>query len=295
MSGAAIWLVLLAAAVHSSWNALAKRAHDQFLFLWTSVAFAGALFSPAVLWAAWKGQIATAGWGYVAGTGAIHAVYFFTLGRAYRAGDLSLVYPIARGLGIALVPVAGLSLLGESVSALGAAGIVLVVAGAAALGLVGRRAEASVEPRAKGNLLGTPRARAILWAVGNGITIAAYSLVDARGVRHLPPPAYISLLGLGCSLLLTPLVLLQRRALAEEWRRSWRTILLASTLNLTSYLLVLFAFRLAKTAYVVAARELSIVISTLVGVWLLREGRVGARIAGALVILSGVTCVVLAR
>ncbi len=284
MPGAALGLVLLAAAVHTGWNALAKRGRDQFLFLWSSVALAGLLFSPAVLLGAWRGELGREGWGYVAATGLIHAVYFFTLGRAYRYGDLSLVYPIARGLGIALTPIVGAFLLGESVSGLGALGIGLVVAGAAGLGLVGGARGDPARPR-----------RAVPWAVGNGVTIAAYSLCDARGVRAFAPAAYVSLLGLGCSLLLLPVVLRRARALAEEWRHGGRTIVLASTLNLSSYLLVLHAFRLAKTAYVVAARELSIVLSTLIGVLVLREGRAAQRLLAALVILSGVTCVVLAR
>lgn len=102
-------------------------------------------------------------------------------------------------------------------------------------------------------------------------------------------------MGLGMSLLLVPAVWARRRALSEEWRTNWRAILAASTMNLTSYLLVLFAFTLSKASYVVAARELSIVLSVLIGrVWF-GEGRLGPRLAGAAVILAGVVCVALAR
>lgn len=284
MSSTALGLVLLAAAVHAGWNALAKRAREQFLFLWSTVGLAGLLFSPGVLWAAARGELGSGGWPFVAATGAIHAVYFFTLGRAYRYGDLSLVYPIARGLGIALVPVVSAPLLGEGVSLLGGVGIGLVVAGAAVLGLSGGVRGERAHTRSS-----------LPWAIANGLTIAAYSLVDARGVRHVPPVAYVSLLGLGCALLLAPVALARREALVDEWRRCRRTIPIAATLNLTSYLLVLFAFRLAKTAYVVAARELSIVLSTILGVWLFGEGRASVRLPAALVILAGVTCVVAAR
>jgi len=92
-----------------------------------------------------------------------------------------------------------------------------------------------------------------------------------------------------------PAVWRRRRALVEEWRANWRAILAASTLNLTSYLLVLFAFRLSKAGYVVAARELSIVLSVAIGRWWLGEAQLGARLAGAAVILAGVLCVALAR
>ena len=133
------------------------------------------------------------------------------------------------------------------------------------------------------------------WALLTGVTIAAYSLVDKAGVRHLDPVPYIALLGLGMSALLAPVVLADRATLAREWKANWRTILVASTMNLTSYLLVLFAFRLSKVGYVVAARELSILFSAFLGTFWLGEGRLGPRLAGAAVVLAGVVCVALAR
>jgi len=106
---------------------------------------------------------------------------------------------------------------------------------------------------------------------------------------------YIALMGLGLSAILSPIVLANRAALVVEWRRRWRTILVASAMNLTSYLLVLFAFRLSKVGYVVASRELSILFSAFIGSLWLGEGRLGARLAGASVVLAGVICVAAAR
>src|SRR5262249_62405954 len=102
------------------------------------------------------------------------------------------------------------------------------------------------------------------WAVATGVTIASYSLVDKVGVTQLHPLPYLALMGAGISLLLLPSVR-RTAALRDEWRINWPTILVAACLNLTSYLLVLFAFRLSKAAYVVAARETSIVFSVLIG------------------------------
>jgi drug/metabolite transporter (DMT)-like permease len=102
-------------------------------------------------------------------------------------------------------------------------------------------------------------------------------------------------MGVGISLLLAPFVLRRRANLVREWRVNGRAIAVASTLNLTSYLLVLFAFRLSKAGYVVAARETSIVLSVLIGAVLLREGHLGPRLAGAAVVLGGVACVAFAR
>jgi drug/metabolite transporter (DMT)-like permease len=114
-------------------------------------------------------------------------------------------------------------------------------------------------------------------------------------VARLHPLPYIAIMGVGMSLLLAPAVWTRRRALRAEWRGNWRSIVVASTMNLTSYLLVLFAFTRSKAGYVVAARELSIVLSVLIGRWWLDEPQVGGRLVASAVILGGVVCVALAR
>jgi uncharacterized membrane protein len=223
---------------------------------------------------------------------ALHAVYFYALGRAYGAGDLSLVYPVARGLGVALVPLLAFLFLGERLSLLGAAGIALVVLGIAAMHARGGRPAGAPAP-ASGGPAG--RATGLRWAILTGLTIAAYSVVDKAGVARIHPLAYISAMGGGMTLLLAPLVLRRRASLVREWRANGRAIAVASTMNLTSYLLILFAFRLSKAGYVVAARETSIVLSVLIGAVLMREGQVAPRLAGAAVVLAGVACVALTR
>ena len=283
MSGPAIALVVCAAVLHAIWNALAKRADNQFVFLWSSVSLATLLLLPAGLVRLPAEGTPAAGLPFVAASVAIHALYFYALGRSYRHGDFSRVYPMARGLGVALVPLVALPVFGERLSWLGALGVGFVVLGIAAL---------SVTPSALHvKRIGTGTA----WALVTGLTIAAYSLVDKAGVARLHPMPYIALMGLGLSALLAPIVLSDRPALAREWRRHWRTILVASAMNLTSYLLVLFAFRLSKAGYVVAARELSILFSAFIGSLWLREGRLGPRLAGASVVLAGVVCIAVAR
>ena len=93
------------------------------------------------------------------------------------------------------------------------------------------------------------------WALVSGLTITAYSLNDKAGVGHVHPVPYIALMGVGTVLTLTPTVARRTGALRREWSLNWRAIVLASTTNLTSYLLVLFAFRLSKAGYVVAAKR----------------------------------------
>ena len=285
MSGPAIALVVCAAVLHATWNALAKRAENQLAFLWSSVSLATLLLLPLGLSRLPADGSLGSGAPFIAASTGIHVVYFWALGRSYRYGDFSRVYPMARGLGVALVPMIALPVFGERLSWLGAVGIGLVVIGIAGLS----RSPSPVGPAGARFGVGT------FWAIVTGLTIAGYSLVDKAGVARVHPMPYIALMGLGLSVLLSPLVLTDRQALAHEWRRRWRTILVASAMNLTSYLLVLFAFRLSKVGYVVASRELSILFSAFIGSLWLGEGRLAPRLAGASVVLAGVICVALAH
>ncbi len=284
MSGQALALVLGAAVLHAAWNALSKSARDPLAFLFSSMLVASALLLPAALWQLQLRGLDPAAVPCLVATALIHAVYFYALAAAYRAAEFSQAYPIARGLGVALVPILAAALLGERLSLVGASGVGLVV-----LGIVlvahGRRAAAS----------GPSGRTGIAWAAVTGLAIAGYSLVDKAGVARLHPVPYVTLLGAGSQLLLAPIVLRRREALRAEWRERWRALLAASLMNLTAYLLVLFAFRLAKTGYVVAARELSIVLGAVIGRLWLREEATRGRLAGAAVILGGVVCVTLAR
>ncbi len=286
MPAEALVLVLVAAALHALWNALAKRARDSLAFIWSANGIACALLLPwAVVELARSGVPATAR-PFVAATILLHAVYFYVLGRAYASGDYSLVYPVARGLSVALVPLLALPLLGERLSLLGATGIGLVVSGIVALHAEPRTAR--VRPPAR-------RRAGTGWAIATGLTIAAYSLVDKAGVARLHPVPYVALLGIGQEILLLPALLGRRAALVREWAANRRAIAAASVMTLGGYLLVLFAFRLSKAGYVVAAREMSIVYSAIIGALWLGEARLGPRLLAAAVVLAGVVCVALAR
>lgn len=288
MTGTALALVLAAAVLHSVWNALAKRAHDQVAFLWFAQTLSTVLLAPF-----WLGMLVVHGFPlsalpFVVATIILHALYFFTLGNAYRLGEFSLVYPIARGLGVALVPILALFVFNERLSPLGTTGVTLVVVGIIGLHLTPGSLK-QIGAR------GTRLSAGTRWAVLTGLLIGTYSLVDKAGVARLHPVPYIGLLGLGVSVALLPAVRARGEALRREWAVNRRALVVASTMTLTGYLLVLFAYRLSKVGYVVAARELSIVFSAIIGSLWLGEGRLGPRLLGALVILAGVACVALAR
>jgi drug/metabolite transporter (DMT)-like permease len=282
----ALLLVVSAAGLHAGWNALAKRGRDPVVFLWLATLASTVTLLPPGLWHLATTGLPAGAVPFVIATIALHALYFYALGRAYAAGAYSLVYPVARGLGVALVPIVALGLFDERLSALGSAGIVLVVAGIAALHLLPGGGPA---PATSGGM-----GRALLWPVVTGMTIAGYSLVDKAGVARLNPVPYMLLLEAGCALLGLPLLGARRDAVRRELR-GWRRIVLAAVMSALAYTLVLFAFRLSKTGYVVASRELSIVLAAVIGSLWLREGRLGSRLAGAAIVLAGVACIALAR
>jgi uncharacterized membrane protein len=282
LSLAALGLVLCAAGLHAGWNALAKRGGDPVVFLWlATVASMTLLLLPGLAVLAVEG-FSPAALPFVIATTVVHAFYFYALGRSYASGAYSLVYPVARGLGVALVPILALAVFDERLSPLGSAGVALVVAGILTLHA----------------LTAGPAAwrldRRVLWPVITGLTIASYSLIDKAGVARINPVPYLLLMEGGCALAGLPLLALRRDVVRAELR-GWRRIVLAAAMSALAYALVLFAFRLSKTGYVVAARELSIVLSALIGSLWLREGRLRPRLLGAGVVLAGVLCIALAR
>ncbi len=285
MSGAALALVLVAAVSHAFWNALTKRARNPLAFVWSSVSVATAVLTVPALLITSAADLRGAA-PFLAASIALHTMYFYALSAAYGVGDFSRVYPIARGLGVALVPIVAYVVFGETLSPLGVLGVGLVLAGIVAINLVPRVGAVAGRWR-----LGTGTG----WALVTGLAITAYSITDKAGVSRLHPVPYIALMGLGTVITLTPAVLRHPDALRREWAVNWRTILAASTTNLTSYLLVLFAFRLSKAGYVVAARELSILFSALLGSLWLGEGRLAPLLGAAVIVLAGVVCVALAR
>src|SRR5262249_36143202 len=280
-------VVVAAAVLHAGWNALAKRGTDSLAFLALCTFVAAPIVAPVAAPVLWREGVPRAALPFVLGTIALHLLYFYALGRAYSTGAYSVVYPIARGLGVALVPIGAYLLLDERLSPIGIAGIACVVLGVTTLHRVGQRHTIAT---------GATLSAATLWAVVTGLSIAAYSLNDKAGVSRLHPVAYMLLIEAGCGLVMVPAALLTRpAAVRREWATNWRAILAVGAMSAGGYTLVLLAFRLSKTGYVVAARESSIVLSAFIGTLWMGEGRVGPRLAAASIVLAGVACVALAR
>jgi drug/metabolite transporter (DMT)-like permease len=282
-------LVVVAALAHAAWNVLAKTAAGGAAFVWLFSAAAAVLWAPvaAVAVAVAPGSFGLEGLVFVVGSGALHALYFTLLQRGYREGDLSLVYPLARGTGPLLSTLAAILLFGERPSALALAGgaiiviAVLSLAGAGAGGRVGSRHET--------------RRRAIALAVGTGVAIAAYTLWDKRAVGPLglSPIVYYWGTNLAETAILTAFVAHRRAEVAQVWGAHRAQALGVAVLSPLAYVLVLFALAHAPVSYVAPARELSILVGAVAGTTVLAEGDRRRRLLAAGAIFAGIVALAL--
>ena len=291
----ALALVLLAAVLHASWNIAAKHAGgDQRFTLLTSL-MTSLLWLPAGLWFGWD-EVPRWGlveWGAIAASAVVHLLYFNSLLTGYRVADLTVVYPLARGSGPLITAAVAVLLLGETLSVAGAAGVLavcggvfLIAGGPALFGGVGRRGHDPVLRQ---------RTRAGLrWGLITGVMIAGYSVIDGIAIKVLLIGPVI--FDYACNVLRLPLQLPtllrhwhgQDGGLASVWRAQWKHALVVATLGPLAYILVLYALTLAPLSHVAPAREVSMLVTALVGGRLLGEQGRGLRLLGAGCIAGGV-------
>jgi drug/metabolite transporter (DMT)-like permease len=217
---------------------------------------------------------------FMAGSGALHALYFVLLQRGYREGDLSLVYPLARGTGPLLSTLAALVIFSERPSALALAGGAVIVAAVLSLAGAGRRVRTAAGDRR----------RAVAFALLTGIAIASYTLWDkqAVGPLGLQPVVYYWGTNVAETLLLTAFVAHRRVEIRRTWRAYRRQALGVAILSPLAYVLVLFALAHAPVSYVAPARELSILVGAVAGTTVLAEGHRRRRLLAAGAIFAGI-------
>jgi drug/metabolite transporter (DMT)-like permease len=264
VAGGALALALGAAVLHAGWNVLLAGARDTRAATAGVLVFGVALLAPAALI---TGGVSAEAVPFIAASAALELVYFVLLAHAYAGGELSVIYPIARGSAPVVVLVFSAIALRENVSAGAAVGVLLVAAGVVLVGL------AQVDP---------PR-RDVLFGLAIGAVIASYTLVDSEAVEHADPIAYLCLVTAPCAALY-PALTRTRPDLGG------RTALTAAA-TFGAFLMVLAAFRLAPAAPVAAVRETSVVIAALLAAVFLHEAVGVRRAAGALSVVAGVAAI----
>ena len=281
MSASVFFAVLLAALLHASWNALVKGSDDKHLSM-AAVVIGHAPFALLALPFAAAPDAASLPW-LLAGI-ALHLGYQLFLISAYRAGDLTQVYPLARGSAPLIVAGVSVFALGVSFDRFGLAAILLIAGGIISLALV-RRSD------------GLRNGRAALIALATGGFIAAYSLVDGLGARVAGSAlGFFAWLAIGNAIgFLLYIAAFRPGVLARLPREGGRLMLFGGGASFAAYALVVWAFTLAPIALVAALRETSIVFALLFGVYGLKERLDLGKVLSTLVTLLGAVLLRLSR
>jgi drug/metabolite transporter (DMT)-like permease len=269
----ALLLALGAAGLHALWNVLLARARDPVSAGAVMLVVGPIAFAPV---AALSWDLDAAALPYIAGSAALQLTYFVLLTAAYSRSELSLVYPVARGLAPVLVLIVGAVALAATPSGKEAAGVGLVALGVLLVRGLRRPADA----------------RGVVLGAAIAACIAGYTLIDNEGIEHAGPVAYFELVAVATAVVYVPLVARLKGFVALRSELSPATAA-AGIAAFATYLLVLAALELASAASVAAVRETSVVMAVGLAALLLGE-RVGVmRLAGAALVAGGVALIAL--
>ena len=283
MSAFALGLVLAAAAIHATWNYLLKRSGGGTAFVWLFATMSAAIYAPLAAVVVWWTQPALTLTSYVLmiASAIVHTAYYLLLDRGYRSGgDLSLVYPLARGSAPLITVLAAVLLLHEEPSTVAVAGALLIAGGAVVLtGNFKKLRDSGSLP-------------AVAFALLTGCTISSYTVIDKLAVAAFAVPPLLQdwATNLGRVVIMTPMALRQKEALKLTWKRKRLEVIGVAVLCPLSYILVLTAMVFTPVSYVAPAREISILIAALMGAHLLAEQDAPRRLAGAAAMVAGIIC-----
>jgi len=284
MTLASLLILLGSAFIHVVTHITLKRSRDRTAFVWWMLLFSGVLFVPVVVFA-WQ-PIPWQGWALLIGSAVFEAGYFYAIAKAYLGADLSVVYPLSRGAGPALLLVWSALLLREPLTWGGALGVLTIVAGLYVVNLP--RLGAWKEP------LRTLRQTSSRWALAAGACISFYTMIDKVGIGFVEPLLYTYLALWWSLVFLTPFTLREVgwHGLGEEWRYSKGWTVLAGFTSLSAYALVLFAMaRGTPASYAGAIREFSVVLGAAYGVLVLKENSGPMRLLGAALVAAGIATI----
>ena len=285
-------LVTLSALLHVLWNALVKTCQDKTSFAWLTSMVGSLVLLPIFVLSRWvqPGVLGWQVWGLAAVSGFFESLYILFLLSAYRRADLSLVYPLSRGVAPLVAMALGGIFVGDTVSSAGAIAVCVIALGVGAVG-----SSAWVDP-ARGR-----RYTGILFAMATGCMIACYHLVDRRAMRLAPPPdpvEYLFLMHLFLAFFVTIWVFRVighgRRAFVE-WVTNRRGVIIVGVLTPLAYFLIIFALKFGNAAYVAAGRNIGIFISIMLGFLILKERVTSSRVIGSVCIAAGLVALVLSN
>ncbi|MCK6421404.1 MAG: EamA family transporter [Burkholderiaceae bacterium] len=283
----ALALILVAALLHATWNMVAKKTQGGAHFVLMGALMIMVLWSPLGLMLAWQ-QAREWGWQHWAlllASGLTHLVYFNVLLAGYRASDLTVVYPVARGTGPLVSSIGAVVLLDEALGMQGALGVCAIAAGVFLIAGGPRLWSAAHDPAQRA------RVRAgLAWGGTTGLLIAGYTVIDGYAVKVLLiSPILVDWIGNVLRIpFMLPGALADREGFVRDWRAQWKAALLLALISPVSYVLVLFAAQQAPLSHVAPAREVSMLFAAVLGGRLLGETDRGLRLVGAACMAAGV-------
>jgi drug/metabolite transporter (DMT)-like permease len=285
MSLLAIAIVLIAAIFHATWNLLAKRAQGGAAFVWLYETFACVFLTPIVfLLILFTHATFTLGsFVFMVVSGLMELIYFLLLQRGYLVGDLSLVYPLARGTGPLLSTIFAILILQEHPTLLALSGAACVIGGVV---FIAWRPQHVSDRRAR---------LAVLYGFLTGCCIASYTLWDkeALTVGHLAPLVLYYGVVSTIAIALAPFALRHWSEVDFHWRTHRLEAAGIAILSTLSYGLILSALVFTPVSYIAPAREVSVLFGALIGTKLLAEGDTRRRLLAAGIIVVGIVALAL--
>jgi len=265
-------MMIASGSIHAVVNAIVKGGRDKAAGRAITDGTSALILLPAIPFV----PLPHGAWSYLAASALIHGVYLYSLVQAYKAGDLSAVYPVLRGTAPLITAGVTIGLLGEHATTEQVAGIALI--GAAMFVMIA------------GRHLGRA---ALGWSVLTGLCIAAYTVVDAIGVRAAPSAnSYIVWVFIEMGAVVVVMFgLLSRGTMFAAARAQWRPGVIAGALSILTYGLALMAFSMGPTAPLAALRETGMVTALLISILVLKERATAGRVIGVLGILGGAALV----
>ena len=279
-----LMMIIGSACIHVVAHVGMKRARDRTAFMWWTLFWAAVLFVPVVVFSGQR--ISAAGWRWILFSSIFEATYFVSIARAYRGGDLSVVYPLARGSAPVFLLIWSTALLRENLTSGGIAGIVLIAAGLYVVNLP--RLGAWREP------LRALRQPGPKWALFAGLSTSLYTAIDKMGIQEVPPLlyTYVAVSVAWVWVTFWTLAVVGWKGMAGEFKLSgWVTVVSGFT-TLAAYAIVLLAMQRGTPAgYAGAVREISVILGAALGVFVFKENAGPLRLIGAILVAAGVALI----
>lgn len=284
MSNLAFMLIVTSSMTHAIWNLLVKKSRHKTVFIWWMFVISSTLFTmllPFITEPFTWPDLRTAVMFTIGAT--CFVLYHLLNGRAYRSGDLSIVYPLTQ-TSIIYVPIWGFLLLGEQISLTGLAGILLVILGTYSVQLQRLAISDLIRP------FRDLRSQSVQASLAAGFIYSIGSVAEKTGVNNYSP-LYFTFFMVITMLLLMSLNMLRPKyyqPIREELRENWRPIMLSGPVIMTSFLTFRYGLNMTPVSYAVPVRQVSIIMGVLIGILFLKESFGRIRLVSAAVVLAGV-------